>query len=127
METSVELDDRAEYAAAGYIRREHQNLFSSNDQQLFQNIPDGVCILCALYFGSRDYFAIASDSQVSVSDDKMTVTKNTKFMQSNPDTSFGSMLKPSTSQSVCKWDLKVLCRVTQFLTHGKRLVPFCIT
>ena len=107
MAASQKLDVRAEYAASSYIRREHRKLFTLDDEPLFQNIPDGICVLCALYFGSRDYFEIIPDTEVSLSNDNMTATKVTAY--SKGETSFGSLLIPSTSQCISQWDIKIDC------------------
>ena len=63
-------------------------------------------MLCALYYDSRDYFEIIPDT-VSLSEDKLSVTKITEYNIEYGDTSFGSMLIPSTSKYICKWDLKI--------------------
>ena len=101
-----QLDLRAEYIAFGYLRKQSKILFESNDETLFQNIPDAICSLCALYYGSRDYFEIVPNT-VLLSDDALSITKLTPYKVDQGYTSFGSMLIPSTSKCTCKWDVHI--------------------
>eukprot|EP01084_Bolivina_argentea_P121779 215830_1 len=60
----------------GYIRRDEQNMFSSNNESSYNNIPVIINYLCIKYYHiSKDKFhLILHGTNINVSDNKITMT-----------------------------------------------------
>ena len=107
----------AEYVTAGYIRNQHRKLFVTRDEDLFKNVPEGICLLCALYFSPNDYFEIVSENKVKLSNGMTTATKISKYRHGEGETTFGSILISSTSKCICEWDINI-----DNLKHGHTIL-----
>ena len=95
--------NRAEYITSGYLR-EQQKLSSSeyDTYALFQNVPEEISILCALYYKLTDYFEIINAS-TTVSNENKTINKITHGWK---NTCYGTLI-PSTDKCIYKWWLKI--------------------
>ena len=104
------IDNEIKYAIFGYIR-ENQHLFASNEYNIFNNIPDLIPSLCILYFDFCDFFKTIPSVDISFVDgDKKSIVSNKNdedaYMGYRP--CFGSVIIPSDSNCICKWDLKII-------------------
>ena len=87
----------------GYIRNQHA-LFTSEEYNIFKNIPDLIPSLCILYFDSCDFFEIIPSGAGYKSEDKRCISNITQ----RKSQCYGSLIISPDSNCICKWDLKMI-------------------
>ena len=124
--TVQNIDDLTRFIANGYIR-EQQKLLEPNEFVLFQTIPDGIILLCALFFRWRDYFEIVPN-YVTISQKEngdSCITSRMNYIRGDGGTNFGSISIPSnTKKVITEWDLKIEKKVFSALLVGISSKPF---
>ena len=97
------IDKRTKYSVHGWIRNKEKQL-------KLNHIPSVIKAMCILYFREEEIFDIISDNGIKLSENKKIITKITRYTISSLDCSnnYGIIEIPSESDSICRWDLKVI-------------------
>ena len=102
-----DIDEQTKFTIYGYIR-EHQSSFASEEYNIFNNIPDLIPSLCILYFDSGDRFGIIGEAISYVDGDKTTILMVRSAENKSKSNCYGTVIIPSDSKSVYKWDMKLI-------------------
>lgn len=93
-------DDKVQCLVFGYIKSAQESL------ELALTIPTEIFYLCILFLFDIECFEIPGDG-ISLSEDKMTITKNASSDNSWTNTSYGQFIAQSTSTKIVTWTIKI--------------------
>eukprot|EP01084_Bolivina_argentea_P299522 516308_1 len=90
----------------GFVRDTESvfDIIKTDSNNFHMNVPPLISWIILSYYHAFEYFAVIGND-ITVSDDKMSITKNIPRTWRN--SSYGSMIIPSESKAICKWDLKM--------------------
>ena len=97
--------NEAKLLVVGYIREFGDELKSSRNSALFQNIPDLITSICVLYYYIDEYFALINEQHTKISNNNTTINK-VGYSNWN-HSSYGKVIIPSTNDHVYKWYIKI--------------------
>ena len=95
-----EADDHIQLLVFGYIKSIDK---ANNSRDI---IPIEIFYLCILFLFQRECFHIIA-SDISISSDKLTITKNETAGTNWLNTSYGKVVIPSTSKTIATWKIKI--------------------
>ena len=126
MNGTQKVDNLTKNIVCGYIR-EQQKLLNSSNCAIFQTIPDGIILLCALYFAARDYFDITPDHVIisRTENGDSCITSKMHYIEGDGGTNFGAISIPSTNNTITsKWYVEIVAKPYSALLVGISSKPF---
>ena len=98
-----EVNDNVKHLVFGYIK----SIQKSNESLI--TIPIEMFYLCILFLFEKECFEIAGKG-VTISHDKLTITKKQSANDGWLNTSYGKVVIPSTSKTIATWKLKFVLK-----------------